>query len=252
MDEQRIPTNLRCLLILEILGRSEMPLTPTEINKEIGLPKQTVHRLCTTLEKEGFLIKEPNSNRLRPSRRLRLMGSGILHASRFHVMRHQVLEEVAAQVRETVNFVVPEDTGMHYLDRVETDWPFRVQLPVGTNVPFHCTASGKTFMASLPRGVLARFVSSLKLEQLTEKTLVDPDDLLEELKKTKKRGYAVDNEEFVKGMVAVAVPIHDVQGRYVASLAFHGPEQRIKLEEAVTRKDLLIEGAEKLSRTLFQ
>ncbi|MGB4519762.1 MAG: helix-turn-helix domain-containing protein, partial [Planktomarina temperata] len=52
--EDRIPTNLRTLLILEVLGTSDRALSPTEINQSIGLPKQTIHRLCAKLEQEGF------------------------------------------------------------------------------------------------------------------------------------------------------------------------------------------------------
>ena len=73
--ESRIPSNLRTLLILEVIGRSDRAMTATEINDEIGLPKQTVHRLVSTLEKEGFLNREPGGKRYRPSRRLRLMGA---------------------------------------------------------------------------------------------------------------------------------------------------------------------------------
>ena len=154
--EERIPTNLRTLLILEVLGQSDRPLSPTEINHEIGLPKQTIHRLCTKLEQEGFLARETDGKKLRPTRRARLMASGILHSSRDHIARHQVMQRVAEDVGETVNFVVPDSGGMIYIDRIETDWPFRVQLPVGTHVPFHCTASGKTFLASLsPKARLA-------------------------------------------------------------------------------------------------
>ena len=80
-----------------------------------------------------------------------------------HVARHQILKDVAAKTRETVNFVVPQDNGMHYLDRVETDWAFRVQLPRGSNVPFHCTASGKIFMSSLKKAVRISFVDALIL-----------------------------------------------------------------------------------------
>ena len=85
--ESRIPTNLRTLLILEVIGRSDHALTATQINAEIGLPKQTVHRLVATLEAEGFLMRESGGKRYRPSRRLRLMGAGLLHASRFHITR---------------------------------------------------------------------------------------------------------------------------------------------------------------------
>jgi len=250
-EENRIPTNLRTLLILEVIGRSDHAMTPTEINEQIGLPKQTVHRLVATLEKEGFLTKDVGGKRYRPTRRLRLLGAGLLHASRFHIIRHQVLQEIAEQIKETVNFVVPEESGMQYMDRVETDWPFRVQLPVGSNVPFHSTASGKTFLASLSKGAREKFVSGLKLDQLTNNTHIKHEDLLQDLELCAKRGYALDDEEFIEGMIAIAVPVKDISGRYVASLAFHGPTQRLSVDTLISRSDILFEGAENLKQALF-
>jgi len=250
-SETRIPTNLRTLLILEVLGRNDSAMTATEINDSIGLPKQTVHRLCATLEAEGFLIRDAGGRRYRPSRRLREMGMGLLHASRSHIARHQVLKDIAAQVRETVNFVVPEDDGMNYLDRVETDWPFRIQLPVGTHVPFHCTASGKMFMSSLKPAARNSFVAGLKLKPETRHTHIEPETLLKELAETARRGYAVDREELIEGMVAIAVPVNDTTGRYAASLAFHGPIQRIDLDEAIERREVLLNGARRLSEAIF-
>jgi len=251
VKENRIPTNLRTLLILEVIGRNDRAMTPTEINAQIGLPKQTVHRLVATLETEGFLSKETDGKRYRPTRRLRLLGAGILHASRFHITRHQVLQDVASQVKEAVNFVVPEESGMHYLDRIDTDWPLRIQLPVGTNVPFHCTASGKAFMASLSKSSRAKFVMGLQLPKLTDKTHVTAETLLDDLALCAKRGYALDSEEFMDGMVAIAVPITDIQGRFVAALAYHGPSQRLSLELAEKRIDVLFKAADNLKASLF-
>ncbi|MBE9475503.1 MAG: IclR family transcriptional regulator [Proteobacteria bacterium] len=250
-EENRIPTNLRTLLILEVVGRSDHAMTPTEINEQIGLPKQTVHRLVTTLESEGFLAKETDGKRYRPTRRSRLLGAGLLHASRFHITRHQVLQDVASQVKEAVNFVVPEETGMNYLDRIDTDWPFRIQLPVGTNVPFHCTASGKTFMASLSKAARKKFVRGLRLTKLTDKTHVTAETLLDDLAVCAKRGYALDGEEFMDGMVAIAAPVTDTSGRFVAALAYHGPSQRLSLEQAEKQIGVLFEAAETLKRSLF-
>ncbi len=250
-DGNRIPTNLRTLLILEVMGRSDHAMSPTEINQQIGLPKQTVHRLVVTLEKEGFLAKEADGKHYRPTRRLRLLGAGLLHASRSHITRHQVLQNVASQVQEAVNFVVPEETGMHYLDRIDTDWPFRIQLPVGTNVPFHCTASGKTFMASLSKSARKKFVMGLQLEKLTDKTHVSPETLLDDLAICAKRGYALDSEEFMDGMVAIAVPVTDIHNRFVAALAYHGPSQRLSLELAEKKIDILFIAAKALQESLF-
>ncbi len=249
--EERIPTNLRMLLILEVVARSDRPMTPTEINGELGLPKQTVHRLCTTLEAEGFLTRSTDGKRMQPARRLMDMGAGLVQANRDMIIRHQVLEQVAATVREAVNYVVPQETGMHYLDRVETDWAFRIQLPVGTNVPFHCTASGKTYLSTLPPAARRAFVLGLDLKPLTSKTHTDPSTLLEELAETRKRGYAVDNEEFMDGMVAIAVPVTEAQGRYVASVAMHGPSQRLNLDKAVDERNVLLDGAMRLQNILF-
>ena len=96
------------------------------------LPKQTVHRLSMKITRV--------TNKTLSARRLRDLGMGLLYNSRDHIARRQI--NIANKVKETVNFVVPEASGMNYIDRVETDWAFRIQLPIGTNVPFHCTASG--------------------------------------------------------------------------------------------------------------
>ncbi|MCO4825796.1 MAG: helix-turn-helix domain-containing protein, partial [Amylibacter sp.] len=110
------------LLILEVVGRTDKPLTPTEINAQLGLPKQTVHRLCSTLEAEGFLTRTPDGKRMKPARRLMDLGTGLVQSNRDHIVRHQVLENIAAHVMEAVNYVIPQETGMHYLDRVDTNW----------------------------------------------------------------------------------------------------------------------------------
>ncbi len=250
-DENRIPTNLRTLRILEVFGNSDRPMTPTEINQELKLPKQTVHRLCTTLEQEGYLMREKNGKRFQPSSKLKGLASGILYNSRNQIALRQVLVDIANKVRETVNLVVPEEDGMMYLDRVETDWPFRIQLPVGSHVPFHCTASGKTFLASLSSSLRRSFVTGMDLKPMTRNTFSDPSHFLEELTQVAKQGYAVDNEEFMDGMIAVAVPVKDKKSRYCASIAFHAPTQRMSLEAALECKEFLMNGAKMLGEELF-
>lgn len=250
-EADRIPTNLRTMLILEIVGNSDSPLSPTEINAELGLPKQSIHRLCATLVEQGFLSYEPSGKRLRPGRRLRIMASGILSVSRTHIARRQILRKVARQVGETVNFVVPADDGMSYVDRVETDWPFRVQLPIGTSVPFHCTASGKTFLAGLSKSARQKMVSALSLDRKTANTITDPKQLMAELKGIASQGYAIDDEEFMEGMVAIAVPVLDAQNRFMAAIAFHGPTVRLQIPDMLERKSMLTEASEALTKVLI-
>ena len=247
----RIPTNLRAILLLEVIGRQGGPLSAAEIGRLAGLPKQTAHRLCNTLVEEGYLARDTKRGPLRPGRRAREMASGILHISSGHVARHQILKSVADQVGETVNFVMPEDPGMSYKDRVETNWPFRIQLPVGSHVPFHCTASGKAFLATLPVAERRRVLSGIRLDPVTRNTITNVDDLMDELATVARQGYALDNEEFLDAMVAVAVPVRDRSGRYFASLATHGPVQRLSLEKLVALAPLLHDASERLTAVIF-
>jgi DNA-binding IclR family transcriptional regulator len=248
----RIATNLRMLLILEVVGNSDRSMSPTEINKGLGLPKQSIHRLCATLVSEGFLAYDSSRKRLRPALRLRKMASRVLYSSSLHIVRHQILEEVAATVGETVNFVVPEEKGMSYLDRVDTDWPFRVQLPIGTHVPFHCTASGKTFLASLPDKKRSVLLDSLQLERHTDKTITNRERLAVELREISRNGYALDREEFMEGMMAIAVPVVDNESRYIASIAFHGPTVRLDEQTLLSHRRYLSNAARRLANVIIE
>ncbi len=242
---------MRALLILETISASPTTLTATAVAEQLGLPKQTVHRICTSLVDEGFLMRDTGGNRLRPGLRLREVANGVLNAAQFHTARHAIMKQLADATRETVNFVQPGQAGMQYRDRVETDWAFRVALPVGSEVPFHCTASGKVFLSTLPPSERSRFVSTLVLEKLTPNTHGDFESLLTDLQQVRKRGYAVDGEEFMEGMVAVAVPVYDNKNRYFGSLAVHGPAQRFSVEMALTHVDDLHVTADKLTRVFF-
>ena len=249
--EERIPTNLRMLLIVEVLAKAGRPMTPTEINAEIGLPKQSIHRLCTTLMEAGFLTRDVDARRLRPTGRLQAVSSGLLAASRSHAAQRRVLQNLSAAVGETCNLVAAEEEGMFYIDRVETQWPLRIQLPAGSHVPFHCTASGKMFLASLPEVELESMLAVLALDAHARNTITDVGDMRRELALTRERGYGIDNEEFIDGMIALAASVADPNGRFHVAVAFHAPVQRMSLDTAMQHIDLLFKAARQFRKVLF-
>ena len=140
---------------------------------------------------------------------------------------------------------------MIYVERVETNWPLRIMLPVGTHVPFHCTASGKTFLSSLPTIRRQQMVKSLTLEAHTENTHTEAETLAAELQSVRKDGFALDRQEFYSGMVAIAVPVTDASGHYYAALACHGPIQRFNLADAQACHNLLLTASREISAILF-
>ena len=245
----KTPPNIRLLRIVEILSKHGKPISPTELNAELGLPKQSIHRLCNTLIEAGFL--EKSERKLRPSARLLSIASGLGRLGVEHMGCHQILQNVSAEFGETVNLVRPEKAGMMYIDRVETNWPFRVLLPIGTHVPFHCTASGKTYLASLPKAKRAAIIASLDLVKLTDNTIISADRLEDEIAQIRQQKFALDRGEFYDGMVAVAVPILDNEDRYFGALAVHGPSNRFDIEEVLVRLDVLTSGAQQIHNAMF-
>ena len=246
-SEERVATNLRTLLILEAVAAAGQPLSPTEINRDIGLPKQSIHRLCQTLTDEGFLIRTARGNKLQAAPRTLKMARGLSRSHHLNIARHQVLMEISTITRETVNFVVPELDGMTYLDRVETDWIFRIELPIGSRVPFHCTASGKCYLASLQEKQFETLASAIQFEPRTGTTITTVDQLRDEIHGVQRNGYAVDNEELFNDMIALAVPVNNSRGEYLASLAFHGPTQRLSSDRLVEHLETMRKGAAQLA-----
>lgn len=252
-DEGAIPPNLRPLAIVEAVAQAGVPVTPTQVNQTLGLPKQTLHRLFQTLEEEGYLQRSHDGRSYSPGRRLNRMAVDVVSSERIRMVRLAVLKGLADKIGETCNIALPDRDAMVYLDRVETEWPLRIQLPVGTRVPFHATASGKLFLSTLDSRRLSAWLSASTLEQRTESTLTDPDAIRAEMSAIRERGYSTDNEEFMEGMVALAVPIYDRQEetpRLVSTLSFHAPTLRMSIDATLDWLDVLRASATDLESLL--
>ncbi|MEM7075526.1 MAG: IclR family transcriptional regulator [Pseudomonadota bacterium] len=243
----QIPTNLRLLLIVEAVAKAGVPVTPSALSDALGLPKATIHRLLTTAEEEGFLQRDVDGRSYGPGRRLRRLAGTTLSSERLRTERLAIMKSLADDVGETCNLAAPGRYGMVYLDRVETHWPLRIQLPIGTQVPFHCTASGKMYLSSLRADKLDRLLRVLPLDRHTDRTLITESALRADLQDVRRRGYATDDGEFMDDMTAVAVAIEDNVGRLLSTLSMHAPAQRSHLEKLLDKLPKLQAAATKLS-----
>lgn len=250
-DREAIPTNLRLLLLLEEIARGGIPATPTAVNEKMGLPKPTIHRLFQRLEDEGFLQRDIDGRSYSVGHRMRKLAVNVLSSSRVRTVRLAVLNSIAEQIGETCNIATPDRDAMVYLDRVETTWPLRIQLPIGTQVPFHSTASGKMYLSSLAPRLLSKYLSATALEAHTGKTLTTAKALQAEIEQVRAQGYATDDEEFMEGMVAIAVAIRDDHGRLMSTLSVHAPKQRITIGDLKGHLDLLNKSARDLSELVL-
>lgn len=245
-----IPTTLRLLHIIEELATAGQPLTPTALNQNLGLPKPSIHRLIKTLQDNGFIESDVTGRAYRPAARLKQMASGILSSQDLRMARHEILAQLSRDIGETCNIAVPHRRGMTYLERVETQWPLRIQLPVGSQVPHYCTASGKLYLSTLSYPHLAAYLDAVPLMAQTAQTVTDAETLRRALRDIRKQGYATDYQEFMQEMLALAVPIYDGHDRLVATLSVHAPLQRCDDAQLLTYLPKLQRAAAQLTALL--
>ena len=239
--------SLRLLARLAMEGRA---LSLADLAADLALPKATAHRLCTQLLEMGFIARDVNERDFIVGPALRALSLDTLNHGAVRSLRHQVLSELVAQVGETCNITTLDGASVLYLDRVEAPWPWRLTLAVGEHVPVHCTASGKLFLALMPAKQRDLLVSELSLTPMTDTTITSRTKLMDECLLIAKAGYSLDRQEFIAGLLAIAVPICDENGQIRAALAIHAPVSRLSPEQALDRLPMLKSAAQRLGRLL--
>jgi IclR family acetate operon transcriptional repressor len=248
MKRERGSTIDRVLDILDTVAASTKPLSATDINEGLNLPKATAHRLCAKLEARGYLLKRIDGKSYQPGNRLYDVAVGVLANARFSASRHAILTALSEKVGETCNIAYPDGLSMAYSDRVETRAPLRLQFSIGMRVPLYCTASGKLYLSTLPKSRRKLVISKLHLERHAKNTITDPDVLMAETGSIEKRQVSIDNQELYDDIIAIAVPIKDKHGRFYSSLAIQAPVSRISVDSSDRYIPLLREAAQELSR----
>ncbi len=240
----------RSLRLLALVAGAERPLVLADVAQHLGLPKATAHRLCTQLLESGHLVRDVEARSFSAGPALRNLAFDTLNHGLTRGLRHAVLEELVGEVGETCNFTTLDGTGVLYLDRVEAPWPWRLTLDVGTHVPLHCTASGKLFLAHLPAAQREQIINELPKPRLTAHTLTTARALRTECSTIAEQGYALDREEFIAGLVALAVPVRSADGTVRAAVAVHAPSARLSVADALLRLPALKRAAARLATLL--
>lgn len=240
---------LRLFELLEVLVREARPLTLSELVRASGWPKPTVHRMLVQLEAGELLQREPDGRRYALAPRLLRLSEAALAGSTQQGVRHAVLRQLVADVGESCNYTALSGAEVVYLDRIESAFPLQLNLRPGTRVPVHCSASGKLLLAHLPAAQRKALLETVPLTRYTSTTLSSQAALDAEFKHIRKDGYAVDAEEFVEGLVCVAVPVRGPDGHLRSAVALQAPVARMSLVQALEKLPRLQAAAQALERT---
>lgn len=239
---------MRLFALLELIAAKDQFVSLQGLVEETGLPKPTLHRMLQQLEGAGLLIRQGDSRQYGTGARLRRLAENILLNATQHGARHGVLRHLVEEIGETCNVTALSGNEVIYLDRVETPEPLRFYLRPGSRVPVHCSASGKMLLSQLSPAQRHKLLAHSPLKAYTDNTLTDLDALEEELKAVRKNGYALDDEEFLPGLVCVAVLVPNPSGRSNMCVAVQAPVMRLTPEKALRLLPALQRAAESMSR----
>ena len=240
----------KAVLVLDALLDTERPVGLADLAHETGLPRQTAYRIVRQLEREGLVGRTMAKDTFTAGPRLLRIGLGALAAATRSGPTRAVLRDLVASVGETCNIGVLDRDEVVYIDRVECDWPLRLQYGPGSRVPVHATAIGKLLLAHLPKRDRRRFLIAAPLEEFTDTTITDAQALEDEMRLIRKQGFSTSRQESIAGLLGLAVPVRDAGGRVVAGLAVHCPEARMSLAQAEAHLPALRAAADRLSREI--
>ncbi|WP_339460121.1 IclR family transcriptional regulator [Pseudomonas sp. EA_105y_Pfl2_R69] len=239
----------RVLEIIEAVSRAGRPLSPADLAYQLDIPKPSIHRLLSQLEGDGY-VQINMRGLIVPGDRMFDIALGVLYSGRFKAPRQAILKRLTAEIGETCGIAIPNGCEMIYYDRVQSERPLQIHLPVGSHTPIWCTASGKLYLGSLPRERRQRIINNLPLRRYARNTLTCTAALEAAVLKTRADDLGTDNEEFVDGLVACAVPITGRDGRLFACLFAHAPLISKSLDELLTYTPLLREAAAELGQLI--
>ena len=241
----------KALRILERIVDSSGPVSVARLATTLNYSKPTTHRIATFLEEFGFLEREPGGRRFIESQRLIDLALNVLMAAAHRPNRRGILDWVVEQTGETCNFGMMHHGELVYLDRVEAEWPLGLRFEPGSRVPLHCTAIGKLFLSALSDEAFGSLVKTIRLTKYTDSTIVDPHALRATFDEIRQTGVSIDNQEFMYGVVCIAVPVFDPSGELRAGLAISAPEARMSAEHALEHAPVLREAAKKMQTAMF-
>ena len=216
----------RGILIIEALAGREPELSVTEISKLTKLNISTVHRLLQTLIDLHWIDQNLQNRKYKLS--LKIFELGRIVVENIEIVKRAMpfMEKLAKKYNEAINLAQLQKDEIVYIHKIESDTTLKLDLKLGSRHPIYCTGLGKLLLAFLDEDARGAYLKRTKLKKFTANTITDKDILLNELIKIRKKGYSFDQEEYVKGVNCIAVPVRNYLNEVCAALSIAIPTVR--------------------------
>jgi DNA-binding IclR family transcriptional regulator len=232
--------------IIEILAsRTEAGISLTELSSLLHMPKSTTYRYLATLLELHVAARDNDHFRL-GTKVIELAGS-FLASNDIRMESGPILEEMAEKTGETVHLAVPSGTEVVYIAKVESKHTLGMSSHIGSRLPMHCTALGKSILAFSGPDLIQAMLSGPS-QSRTPNTITSNEVLETELDRIRTQGFAIDNEENEVGICCVGAPILDYTGKAIAAMSISGPSDRMNRERCIQLGPILREAVLNISK----
>jgi len=235
--------------LLALYDREHTEWGVREVSAKLKMAKSSTHDLMSSLAKLGFLNKTED-NRYRLGWKLVTLSETLLATTELRKEARPVMDDLASQYQETLHLAILDDAQAVYIDKLEGRQAVRVELTsLGARLYAHCSALGKVLLANSEEEEVRRIMQTAGLPRFTDNTITNEEDLLQELAKIRKQGFAYDLEEILPDLCCVAAPIYNHTGQVIAAVSMSLPAYRFKRSQNEFR-DGVIRAAKRISKRL--
>jgi len=246
-DDAKTTAIQKATRLMQAIATADDPQQLAELAQQVGMPKPTVHRLLTQLEEVGMVGRDLGGKGFTIGATwLQLAIDSLIARAKQPAIRG-IMRKLVDQIQESCNLGILQDYEVLYLERVECDWPLRMQLRSGSRVPLHCTASGKMFLASMDPALFEKILPNLRFQKFTNNTITNAGALREEIDAIRSAGFSTNREEYNLGLIGVAIPIRRRDKSVAATLSIHAPSFRMSLDTALGHLPLLQQTAAEIA-----
>ncbi len=218
----------RSFAIIRAFGQRRQALTQSQVADATGLSRATARRFLLSMEALGYVGRDGRQYYLRP--RVLDLGYAYLSSMSLWDVAKSQMELLVQQVQESSSASVLDGTDIIFTVRVPTKRLMSVQVEVGTRFPAHATSMGRVMLAGLPEEALDDYFSRVVPEQLTPRSVTSEAELRIVLKEVASQGYCLLDDELEEGVRSLAVPLHDKQGKVIASINVCAHASRVSAE----------------------
>jgi IclR family KDG regulon transcriptional repressor len=238
----------RALAILEAVASRDVGMTNSEISRRLAIPKSTASYILKTLERTGYLHREPTTAKYQLGLKVLSLGRGVSTGSDLRQVALPIMTELVSRTNLTAHLAVIDHGEVVYIAKVESPGFLKTDTWVGGRMLVHTTAVGKAIAAHLPLSEVERIIKERGLRQRTPKSITTHTALLRDLEKVRSRGYAVDDEENSLGARCIGAPVMDGFGKVLGAIGVSGSTGQIDGSSLRTVAEAVVESARLISK----